>query len=423
VRRSAHLVLVLSARHLTLHRRGQAPRSVTITSPDPKAVAAALAELLRERTQPRWLPRATVRVLIGPCLAQIARIEGIPAQLSPTDRRDAVAHVAHVYFLSASEPLATVVGRLDEDGATWAMAIPRDVALVLEEALLRARLRVLSVSPVLDVLAASTDPADGTLQVRDGQVIGLAEVSSRGLARAWRAPSSHAVSAPDFDPRRVSQLAFTTAAARRFGDTVPSLWRSGNNRGTWRLPAAMAIATTVFAAAAPIVRLRVETGRLSTAAGALAERFAAVDAMERRAMDIQRELDEITSFRSRTVALTPVLHTIGTALSDDGSLVTVTLDSSGAQAVVLTPHAADVLKSVVESPGVQRLRLLGPVTRESRTPASPGWPSSGMLSAPPTSVQTPSQVDRVSFAFALGPASTTDTSRLQTLAAKTPRRQ
>lgn len=79
-------------------------------------------------------------------------------------------------------------------------------------------------------------------------------------------------------------------------------------------------------------------------------------------------------------------------------ITALTVDTTATTAVVLAPHAADVVRAIEEMLGATHVEMIGPVTREFVTTASPPSPVGSM---------PPIEMERVTVRFRLAPEGAT----------------
>jgi hypothetical protein len=100
------------------------------------------------------------------------------------------------------------------------------------------------------------------------------------------------------------------------------------------------------------------------ALAALRDSELAADHVDAELRRTTADLDRIDQFAAARGRLTTLLGAISEALPDSTAVVSLRLDTLDATFMVLAPHAADVLPSLLDLRSVAAPRIVGAVTRE-----------------------------------------------------------
>lgn len=342
---------------------------------DARELGATLGELLASAPVPRW-PRPSVGVAIGPSLAQLRLVTGLPQVTDERALTQVVRQSGGKYFLRNGKPLVTTKVRVVAPGEVWCAAFEQWVVDAVHSACREARLAVRGIAPAVAVLGRALD--EEQFVWRDGDVrVEVQRAGDGSLATVRRSRLSTDLSLASEDaPTTIPPLARIGASAASFADAygaallrrneplalAPRADAAGPAR--WRLPLAAAAVCVALAAWAVLpVRAanRAERAALARLARVQAGRAAATqaDEGERR---VTAALAEVASFDSARYTQTRLLADINRALPVGSAMVSFAVDSAGGRMVALTPRASAMLAPLERVPGVDGVEIVGTVT-------------------------------------------------------------
>lgn len=275
-----------------------------------------LGRLLAGRPRRRW-PSPFVGVMIGEPRVQVRRLEGLPP-LSVPQLTQLVRANATALFLNRSGGLAVGEVYRDEDGA-WGAAFDRHA---VEEILMTLRLSGLAVAAV---------------------------APARGF---------------ESDARRAAAL---LTAESPLVWTPPS---AGRRRGMLhRARHAVGVSTLILAAAlcavAPTIRSVVDERR--AAPELILLRSSELEAL-RTIAEVRRttnDIGEIASFAAKRGRITRLLAALSRAAPESTAVVSFRADSLDGSLTLLAPRITAVLPALSALPEVERLRIIGSISREA----------------------------------------------------------
>lgn len=119
-----------------------------------------------------------------------------------------------------------------------------------------------------------------------------------------------------------------------------------------------------LAIVAPIWRAERAEARAKATIRTLAKRRVTALNTKRELDDIASTIAVVASFEQERNPTTLLLAQLSASLPGRAAVTAFRSDSGGVTAVVLAPHAADVVRAIGEIPGAGQIEIVGPVTRE-----------------------------------------------------------
>lgn len=314
---------------------GEAVRWHAVASVDhSETIDAALSRLLADLPRSAYV-RTSAYVALGPRLAQVKRLEGLPPLENRRLLTQLVRENAGAFFLQKSPRLLIPPLSVRPDDTIWGAAFDADAVNAIVVAVRGASLALAVVTPV----ARGARPADLPPAVAKLGSEGLAYLDAYNATRtSRRTPFAwHPVEASTILARRVQRgiAALVIAASVAAATLAPSLRD------------ALYIRRTAAEAA------RGETARvqLERATGDLAH--------------VTQRLNRIESFRAERGQVTQLLGAIAEAIPDSTAIVNFRLDSAGGSFTAIAPRVTDVLPALASVGGMSAARIVGSVTREA----------------------------------------------------------
>jgi hypothetical protein len=374
-----------AARAVVLERGGITWSGEASIAPDESA--ADVLRGLAADALGRRAPRARLAVAVGPAVAQLRRLHGLPLVSDPRMLSAIVQQSAGRYFRQNGTPMVTTpLGERAAEGA-WAGAIEEPVVDVVAELGRTLRFTSTSIVPAAEVLGNAAPDCGFTW--RDGGV--ALELRYDGV----RLDSCRCL------PSHLASGEHGAGAA-----LVPALRALGDEGIRW----AGAYAAAVAASASPLAlrpvraiaeptRSRLVAAGLACAAGltfslvapsiaaARAERsatarIASLSAVaagaewsERSLAANAKLLSQLADFQRSTTPKTLFLASLTCAIDDETTLVSLQLEPSGGTLSAITPSAASLLGKLESIPEIASPAIVGSVTPDTPTP--------GTISGPP----------------------------------------
>jgi hypothetical protein len=349
------------------------------------SVEAALERCLADLRMHLGWRTVACRVVLGASRTQVRRVASLPVLKSARAMHAMMQMGVREHFLGADDSLSIVTGAQDADGSVWVLACAEALYTSMVRTAESANLRVESIAPAIDVVAASGAETSGELTVRDGSfVIAKATVSSGRLSGVSRRSSQASESeTPRATSTRIRQeleailpagacvddLEFARLAAERLprarfaSVTLPAASTSNDSRHVLAL-SLLAAGLTILALAAPGLRARSAASAAEREIALLAARFR-VASSNRIAIDSARALDvEIERFKGRSAPGLEVLAGIAGTLPDDAVMTALAVDSGAVQATVLASKASSLIEALGRINGADSLNIVGAITRE-----------------------------------------------------------
>jgi hypothetical protein len=340
---------------------------------EPGNPGRVLRELLAGAPLPRWR-RPSLVVALGPSLAQVRRITGLPAIGDPRILGRVLRESAGKFFLRNGKPLLTGGVRVIGPGEVWGAAYDAAVVDNLTAACVQSRLTLRCIVPAVAVLELAFDGE--IIAWRDGDVDVEIERTPAGawaeVRRSRASAKALALAAPVAPLRDLGESA--AAFADAFGAAMLhhreplALDSSAGRLQTPRLRAVLAGAAACISvstcALLPIRSAhRAESSALARQARVEASRRAALRTSEEYRR-VTGALAEVTAFATDRYSHTRLLADLNRALPTGSTLVSISVDSGGASMLALTPGAAGMLAPLERVPGVHGAEIVGTVTRE-----------------------------------------------------------
>lgn len=344
---------------------------------------AQLACLLQGAPSTRY-PRPSVFVALGPMVAQVKQLRGLPPIDRPRVLRQLIQGSPNRFFLETPTAPAVAMPMRSLEG-WWVSVADAETIATIESVCTRRGLNVCGVRPVAVLLdhALANPTIETGITWSDGPAIlqmtyGDRGITSlhRGSAPGGRTPPLAADVAGPLAALGVGAWRFAGAfAAARAGSSAPlPLWRAGDGRrGPRQLARRVAsISTLVIGAAVTLaapgvtaVRSRAESDRafevLRTTASSVAR--------ERMALEQQQAaLRQVRTFADTRRLITPMLSSLSIQLPESTAIIALRLDTLGGSLVTLSPVGAELVPAIGDTPGVDAIQLSAPITRETVGP-------------------------------------------------------
>ena len=342
-----------------------------------------LAELLRVAPVTR-LMRPAAFVVLGPALAHVKQLRGLPPVTAPRVIRQLIQGTPSRFFLVGDGLPVIADPQRSADGWWIAMADAATIAAV-HTACARRGLRLGGTRPVATLLhrALAGAPSGARIGWVDGDVSLDIICGDHGIASLRREPTRSGVSAAattgvDAPLEKLGTDAWRFAgayAAARAGSSAPLLLRQsddgrhGSRRIALRVASivAVVVGTVVMLAAPGVAAARARSGN-DRAFDALRSAASSV-ARERIALEQQQAaLRQIGAFVTNRRLVTPLLSALSIQLPESTAIVALRLDTLGATFIALSPIGTALVPAVSSMPGVEGLQLSAPITRETIGP-------------------------------------------------------
>jgi hypothetical protein len=357
----------LALRAGALHWHGCVP----LTSVD--AADAALRALLS--SAPRAFARTRATVVLSPRWVQLKRLDGLPLVRPARLVDQLLRENEQSFFLSRGRP-ATIVARLDRDGAAWGAAFDTDMLNALVRGARSARVRIVSVAPSLGALAAAFSGQQLTWS--DGEQAFEIQGSGDGVAQLRRVldgRSAASMPMPELlRPLGVEAESFLPAlAAATVRRSLPLSWRPCNDsaRLLQRRRAVNAAACIALVAAA-VSALSARGVHAVLLARDSERELQRLDAERRELAFTQAELrrvDDALGVAARFAAergrVTRVLAALSEAAPESTAILDLRVDSVEGSFSAIAPHVAELLPAMATVGAIGAPQIVGSVTRET----------------------------------------------------------
>lgn len=337
-------------------------------------LGSAIAELLRAATIPRW-PKPRVVAVVGPSGVQTKRLTGLPPMQDGATLASIVRGSSGRFFLRNGIPITTSGLSPDDDGV-WGAAFESPIVETLDECCRKRGLQLRFVAPALLALPFATEQR--SIFWNDGNVATEAGYLSNGrLCSVKRALSA---AREGTNPTVVPALGVLGEGAWLFADAFgatllkdsePVSWRRGRERVTGRtLTRAVGVAGVAALVAVIAAILVPSIGDLVAARRANAQ-LTLMAARAKAAVNARGELDhmsralgEIATFAERRHSRVFLLAALTRALPAEVALASIHVDTVSGTMVIVAPRIAGALAALDSVHAVDKLAIVGPVTKE-----------------------------------------------------------
>lgn len=346
-------------------------------------LSADLDDMLGE-LRPGRLARPALFATLGPALAQVKQLRGLPPVESPRVLKQLIEGSPSRFFLAA-ETTPIVATPMKTGGGWWAAVA--DAAAVSAIATLCARRswRAGGTSPLAMVLKEALAPEVEAESItwRDGDADIKAHYAKRQLISISRtrrvsdsALESHAELAPALMGlgNQAWQHAGAYAAARAGAAAPLQLHQRREDEANPRhvvrrglTVAAVLVGLVVILAAPGTVAARVRAqnehimeGLKSSAAAVARDRYAT--------QQVDGALRQVRAFAATRRLVTPLLSSLSTQLPESTAIINLRVDTLGGTVVTLSPLGTAIVAAVGNTPDVDGLQLSAPITREQVGP-------------------------------------------------------
>jgi hypothetical protein len=312
--------------------------------------------------------RASVFAVLGPTLAAVKRITGIPPTRDDRELTQLMQGSARRFFLATELGERVAVARFGND-SVWAAGIRAGIIEEIAAGCAAAGLSFRHASPVAFAIAEYVGSGeillvDGGRSVRVHCADGLPQTI---VTRPEEGPP--AVDLGDAETRVPAALVPAVAAAvcslgvaRAFRlepetpDLVPA----------WRARLAMAACTLalILLAVAPVAAPRANAGRLSAELLAVGEARMAAAQAEQRLLLLASRSHALAEWRKESPSALAILDELTRLLPPESAVVDLRLDTIAGSITLLTTSSADVIRSLEAGIEISSLELAAPITRE-----------------------------------------------------------
>lgn len=353
------------------------------------SIQAAIREVFETARLRRW-PRPRMTVALGPTLAHVRRITGLPSISDAGLLARVVAQSPARFFLSVSanpfsappdlsastsarngHPLETTGVRIEQEGVGWCAALDAEVVREIERACGAVGLRVARFVP--SVVCVAHTLGTGRLRWVDGEVHAEIETVDGVLQHCVRYHANGTTPGPTPEvPALGDKARFADACgAAMLPDSEPLAWTPGrvasDSAVSARRLAFGGVATTVGLVAA-MVAPSIAAWRTERAAEARLEAIAGewrrAEAIGRELANVGEALREAADFAVGNVPAIDLLAELTQLLPDGCALVSLRLDGGGGSLVGLAPRAACLMEALDRSAIIVAPEITGPVIRE-----------------------------------------------------------
>lgn len=376
---------------------GEAPVTPDVSAAD--ALRSLASEALGARTS-----CARLAVAVGPSLAQLRRLHGLPRVRDPRTLSAVVQQSAGRYFRQNGTPMVTTPLGEREAERAWAGAIEEPVVDIVADVGRTLRFASTAIVPVAGILGHAAPGCE--LTWRDGDVALELRFDGTRLATCrclpWHLASGEhgtgAVPAPALRALGAEAIRFAGAYAATAASSSPLALRPAHaiaepTRSRLAIAGLACAAGLTFSLVAPsIAAARAE--RSATARLALLSATAnAAERTEHSLAANAKLMSQLTDFERSATPKTLFLASLTCAIDDETTLVSLQLEPSGGTLSAITPSAAALLGKLESIPDVASPTIVGSVTLD--TPA-PG-PVSG--TQPASTAETLEPMSRVTVHF------------------------
>lgn len=290
-------------------------------------VEQSLEDVLRKVPGARWpRPRLTVVFDYPQCHSKLVR--GLPSVTDARSLGRVIAASPQRFFLDVSGGLVTTGVRVEGAGIVTVAAFPREAVASVVEASRRAGYRVARFIP--------------------------ADVALTALTPTEREHSCAAALAAALMPASVPLM---YGPVRKPGVRMRQLRRLSIAAG--------ALAVIIGVAVVPALRAEHVSADARRHVAVMARAKATALTTRSELDDAVRMINAVAAFESRRSSRTMLLAQLAGALPTGAAVLTLQADSAGVTVTALAPHAANLVRDIEEIPGVERVAIVGPVTRET----------------------------------------------------------
>lgn len=333
------------------------------------ALDAAITPMLEKSLtslRVRW-PRPRVWIAIDTPQSRMKTVRGLPTVADTRVMTQLLAATPDRFFVGSPGGVVVAKARIVAPGVVESAAFDIAMLEAIQRGCLNAGLEVVLYGPATVAIPGEPDDAKE-------DDVPTALIAARGVTQLLPG-----------DPLTVQ---------RRWIDTGTPLRRRS------RLAAAgVAASLTLGVALATPAILALRASRtarhvIATLAPARAKALSA----ERDVASMTAALTTVRLFETGRTSKTLLLAQLTQTLPSTAVITSLTVDTAATTAVVLAPHAADVVHAIEEMLGATHVEMIGPVTREFVTATSPPSPGGNL---PPT------EMERVTVRFRLAPEGAT----------------
>lgn len=356
-------------------RAGAIVWAAAIPLQDAASLQAAIGSLLREAPRGRW--RAPpVEVAIGPALAQLRRLPGLPAIVDPKIVAGLIRTNPGAFFLAGLGPQSPASPVCGAEGSWWSAVADATTLDAIEVGVRAAGCRLRCVRPTMALLPGCLGLEEAWWQ-DDGEIVTRVRVRGDRLAAIDRLPEAPPMDqplTPALEPLGEDGARFLDAyAALSESDVAAPVWLpvSGTAAGTvprWRA----ALAALALLTSASVLTLRpglttwMAARTAQVALDSLGPLAAPAQTAERELVRFHEALAEFELLGvSGGIAPIPVLAGLTVTLPERSAITSLRLDSVALQLVILAPRIATIVDRLDTVPYLTDPRIVGPIARES----------------------------------------------------------
>jgi hypothetical protein len=371
----------------------------------PDASAADALHALATEALGRRASRARLAVAVGPALAQLRRLHGLPRVRDARTLSAIVQQSTGRYFRQNGTPMVTTpLGERAADGA-WAGAIEEPVVDVVAELGRTLRFTSTSLVPVAEILGHAAP--DSGFTWHDGDVAIEVRYDGARLVACRCVPShlvsgEHGAGAALAAPLRTiardgvrwaGAYAAAVAASASPLSLHPARALADPTRSRLVAAGIACAAGLIFSFLAPSIAAARAERNATARIASLSAVAAGTEQNERSLAASARLLSQLAQFQRSATPKTLFLAALTCAIDDETTLVSLQLEPSAGTLSAITPSAASLLGKLESIPEVASPTIVGSVTSDTPTPG----PVSGLSSAPTNDTSEP--MSRVTVHF------------------------
>jgi hypothetical protein len=373
---------------------------IATETPTAEVLHALATEALGRRA-----PRAELAVAVGPTLAQVRRLHGLPHVRDPRTLTAIVQQSAGRYFRQNGTPMVTTpLGARDPEGA-WAGAIEEpgvDAVAELGRTLRFASTVIVPVAGILGNAAPNCGfvwrDGDVALELRyEGERLDACRCLPARLAAGDHGAGAVLVQAlarlGEDGIRYAGAYAAAAAASSSQLALRPARALAEPTRSRLAVAGIACAAGLTFSLLAPSIAAARAEWSATARIASLSRTAAAAERTERSLAASARLLAQLAEFQRSATSKTLFLAALTCAIDDETTLVSLQLEPSGGTLSAITPNPASLLGKLESIPVIASPAIVGSVTPDAPAPAVVSGPQ------PATPVEAPSPMNRVTVHF------------------------
>ena len=349
------------------------------TSECPRSPHRPPGDQLTDLLQPRVIRRrrSRVRVALGPTWAQTKALRDLPPVEDPGILTALVREEAGRFFRCASGGVTVSAVSIDDSRHVWVEAYDLLTVGEVERSCAKLGARLDFITSATRSLAAVAGDAhvllkDGTLSVEASCIGGRLAAVRTGHHPGPSADHATGAGAPPVGSPPGIDSAYAVAwSVTRLKSVEPLCYRPrghGSRKVTapWRIRLAGGafMATVAVALALPLAIARLQARAAGTELSELDGAWRSTARDERSLKQLEDVLDRIDAYTASRRSPVELLSTLTNAVPPTAAVVSLRVDSSVVDLVVLASRPLDVLNGLEEYTLFEAPRVIGPVTSE-----------------------------------------------------------